>query len=63
MLGSVRPESDLGGQRDDIFEVAGHGRLAAVKMQLGGAELGGLLQHVEPDARWQLMATRSSASG
>jgi hypothetical protein len=57
------PESDLGGQRDDIFEVAGHGRLAAVKMQLEDPELGGLLQHVKPHARLQLMATRSSASG
>lgn len=30
------PEPDLGGQRDDIFEVAAHGRLAAGKMQLFG---------------------------
>jgi hypothetical protein len=42
------PEPDLGGQPDDIFEVAAHGPLAAGKMQLQEAELGGLRQHVEP---------------
>lgn len=49
------PEPDLGGQRDDIFEVAAHGRLAAGKMQLQDAELGCLRQHVEPQTRRQLV--------
>jgi hypothetical protein len=49
------PHPDLGGQRDDIFEVAAHGRLAAGKVQLQDAELGGRRQHVEPHARRQLV--------
>jgi hypothetical protein len=50
------PHPDLGGQRDDIFEVAAHGRLAAGKVQLQDAELGVRRQHVEPHARRQLVA-------
>ena len=47
-------EADLGRLRDDLLEVAAHGRLAAGEMQLQDAEIGRLRQHVEPDFGRQL---------
>ena len=50
----VGVEADLGRPRDDLLEVAAHGRLAAGEVQLQDAEIGGLRQHVEPGFGRQL---------
>ena len=51
----VGVEADLGRLRDDLLQVAAHGRLAAGQVQLQDAELGRLRQHVEPDLGRQLV--------
>ena len=57
----VGVEADLGRLRDDLLEVAAHGRLAAGQVQLQHAEVGGLRQHVAPDLGRQLAARRAPA--